>query len=295
MSAKLSKSRIGIFDSGVGGLTIYQAIQSALPDCQYAYCSDNEFHPYGTKSDEAVALRTVDVCARFVIAARLDFLVIACNTASTVALAALRSKLQIPIVGVVPAIKPAAENSRTGVIGLLATPATIKRPYVDDLIMKFAGHCRVLRAGSSRLVELAEAKARGNPVDSAAVRDEIKSLFVESSRPAQGAQAAQADQSGRLDTVVLGCTHFPLLREDLIAAAPWPVQWIDSGDAIAARVQQLVRESRNTIKDINASANEKSLLEKTPAIAWVTRHDSSSAQLEPLMLRFGFSALRELP
>ena len=192
----------------------------------------------------------------------------------------------------VPAIKPAAENSRTGVIGLLATPATIKRPYVEDLIMKFAGHCQVLRAGSSRLVELAEAKARGNPVDSAAVRDEIKSLFIESSRPAQ---VAQADQSGRLDTVVLGCTHFPLLREDLIAAAPWPVQWIDSGDAIAARVQQLVRESRNTIKEINASANEKSLLETPPTIAWVTRHDSSSAQLEPLMLRFGFSALRELP
>ncbi|NBQ55015.1 MAG: glutamate racemase, partial [Proteobacteria bacterium] len=117
----------------MGGLTVYQAIKSTLPDANFYYCSDNEFHPYGTKADDAVAQRTLNVCSRFVVAAELDLLVIACNTASTVALGLLRSRLNLPIVGVVPAIKPAAEKSASGVIGLLATPATIKRIYVDEL------------------------------------------------------------------------------------------------------------------------------------------------------------------
>ena len=267
--------RIGIFDSGVGGLTVYQAIKSTLPDGQFYYCSDNEFHPYGTKADDAVAHRTLDVCTRFVMAAELDLLVIACNTASTVALGLLRSRLNLPIVGVVPAIKPAAEKSASGIIGLLATPATIKRIYVDELIQRFASDRHVIRVGSSRLVELAEEKARGTAVPVELVHEEIKSLFVDFSR---------IEKSMRLDTVVLGCTHFPLLRDELLQASPWPVQWIDSGSAIASRVQHLVSGVEAKIK--------KSQHQVT---AWVTRKDSSAAQLEPLMQRFGFKVLLELP
>ncbi len=267
--------RIGIFDSGVGGLTVYQAIKSTLPDANFYYCSDNEFHPYGTKADDAVAQRTLDVCSRFVMAAELDLLVIACNTASTVALGLLRSKLNLPIVGVVPAIKPAAEKSASGVIGLLATPATIKRIYVDELIQRFASDHHVIRVGSSRLVELAEEKARGSVVPVELVREEIKSLFVDFSR---------IEKSMRLDTVVLGCTHFPLLRDELLQASPWPVQWIDSGSAIASRVQNLASGLESKIGK-----------SRDQGTAWVTRKDSSAAQLEPLMLRFGFRVLLELP
>ncbi len=268
-------TRIGIFDSGVGGLTVYQAIKSTLPDANFYYCSDNEFHPYGTKADDAVAQRTLDVCSRFVMAAELDLLVIACNTASTVALGLLRSKLNLPIVGVVPAIKPAAEKSASGVIGLLATPATIKRIYVDELIQRFASDHHVIRVGSSRLVELAEEKARGSVVPVELVREEIKSLFVDFSR---------IEKSMRLDTVVLGCTHFPLLRDELLQASPWPVQWIDSGSAIAARVQNLASGLESKIGK-----------SRDQGTAWVTRKDSSAAQLEPIMLRFGFRVLLELP
>ena len=268
-------TRIGIFDSGVGGLTVYQAIKSTLPDANFYYCSDNEFHPYGTKADDAVAQRTLDVCSRFVMAAELDLLVIACNTASTVALGLLRSKLNLPIVGVVPAIKPAAEKSASGVIGLLATPATIKRIYVDELIQRFASDHHVIRVGSSRLVELAEEKARGSVVPVELVREEIKSLFVDFSR---------IEKSMRLDTVVLGCTHFPLLRDELLQASPWPVQWIDSGSAIASRVQNLASGLESKIGK-----------SRDQGTAWVTRKDSSAAQLEPLMLRFGFRVLLELP
>lgn len=268
-------ARIGIFDSGVGGLTVYQAIKSLLPAAHYSYCSDNEFHPYGTKADEAVAQRTLEVCLRFVAAAKLDVLVIACNTASTVGLDLLRAHLKLPIVGVVPAIKPAAEKSTTGVIGLLATPATIKRPYVDELIRRFASHRHVVRAGSSRLVELAEDKARGKTVPLNLVHEEIKSLFIEFS---------DHEKSVRLDAVVLGCTHFPLLREELLAASPWPVLWIDSGSAIAARVQHLI-----------ATLNLEVVPSPELSTAWVTQKDASTWLLKPLMEHFGFRTLLELP
>jgi len=269
--------RIGIFDSGVGGLTIYQAVRSSLPSASFAYCSDNEFHPYGTKSDEAVANRTLDVCERFVAAAKLDLLVVACNTASTVALALLRSRLSLPVVGVVPAIKPAAAKSATGVIGLLATPATIRRQYVEELIQQFAGHCHVVRAGSSRLVELAEEKARGGDVAVAAIHVEIMPLFVE---------YPQVGKNLRLDTIVLGCTHFPLLLDELRAAAPWPVQWIDSGNAIASRVSQLIHESGSQLP-ASAPAGD--------SVAWVTRMDPAASLLAPMMRRFGFNSIRQLP
>ncbi len=224
---------IGLFDSGVGGLSVYDAVRRKLPSARLAYCADNAHFPYGTKSEADVIRAVLDTTARFVRAAGLDFLVIACNTASTIALKAAREALAVPVIGVVPAIKPAAMLSRTGTIALLATKAAAQTAYADDLIRTHAAQSRVLRAGSSRLVELAEAKLRGESVSVDDVRGEIAPLFAESP---QGPDR-------RLDTVVLGCTHFPLLVAELTAAAPWPVRWLDSGDAIATRVEHLAHEA----------------------------------------------------
>ena len=222
--------RIGIFDSGVGGLSVLAAIRAKLPDEAFIYCCDNLNFPYGTKSDEEVVQYSTEVSLRFVRAAGLDLLVVACNTMSTVALQQIRQTVACPVIGVVPAVKPASAMSRSKVIGVLATPATVRRPYLDTLIRDFAADCTVLKAGSVVLVELAEGKMRGESVNLALIRQEMAPLFVE-----------QSDGS-RIDTVVLGCTHFPLLREELSQAAPWPVTWIDSGDAIAQRVVQLRSE-----------------------------------------------------
>lgn len=274
------QTSIGVFDSGVGGLTVYRSIRSVLPDCDYFYCSDNEFHPYGTKADDVIARRTLDVCMRFVNRAELDVLVVACNTASTVALGLLRANLEIPVVGVVPAIKPAAARSATRVIGLLATPATVKRAYVDELVQSFASHCRVVRTGSSHLVELAEEKARGTKMDIAAVAREIAPLFeTTKDQPA----------NARMDTVVLGCTHFPLLVDELTAASPWPVAWIDSGDAVAARVKALLAEKSavQNAADVKTGAIQ-------PDTSFVTKLDSAAQSLAPMLARFGFHTLRQL-
>ena len=153
-------------------------------------------------------------------------IVIACNTASTIALVHVRSALDVPVVGTVPAIKPAALTSTNRVIGVLGTEATVRQPYVDRLAAEFASDCTVLRHGSAALVELAEAKLRGQRIDAAAVRAAIAPLFA-------GADGA------RLDAVVLACTHFPLLNEELDAAAPHPVQWLDGADGIARRIATL--------------------------------------------------------
>ncbi len=226
----LQPPHILIFDSGVGGLSVLAAVRARLPAARYTYASDNGFFPYGTKSAVELVPRVADVLARLQRSCAPDLLVIACNTASTVALPVLRACIEQPVVGVVPAIKPAAAQSRSGVIGLLATPATVERAYTQQLIDDFAGRCTVRRLGSSELVALAEAKLRGATVDSKTVRAIIAPLFAGSAGAA-------------LDTVVLACTHFPLLGPELAAAVPHPVAWIDSGAAVARRVAALLEQS----------------------------------------------------
>jgi glutamate racemase len=223
--------RVGVFDSGVGGLSVLAALRGRLPGAIFAYCSDNAHFPYGTRAEDDVVECVHTATSAFIQRCGLDLLVLACNTASTVALPKLRSTFTLPVVGVVPAIKPAAQASRTRAIGLLATPGTVLRPYIDELIEAHAAHCRVVRAGSSRLVEVAEAKLRGKAVDKGVLRAEIAPLFAED-------QPGQA----RIDVVVLGCTHFPLLATELAAAAPWPVRWVDSSEAVAARTAYLLLE-----------------------------------------------------
>lgn len=210
------------FDSGVGGLSVLAPTRALLPQAPIVYVADSAAYPYGTRSEAEIAGRVPALLGRLVERYRPRLAVIACNTASTIALAAVRAALEIPVVGTVPAIKPAAEQSRARVIGVLGTEATVRQPYVDDLAARFAADCEVLRHGSAELVDLAEAKLAGETIDPAAVAAAVAPF------------AAQPD----MDVVVLACTHFPLLADELRAALPHAAQ-VDGGPGIARRIAHL--------------------------------------------------------
>jgi glutamate racemase len=216
------------FDSGVGGLSVLGPTRAALPNAPIVYAADSAGYPYGKRSEAEIASRVPALLGRLVERFRPRLVVIACNTASTIALDHVRSALDVPVVGTVPAIKPAAELSRSRVIGVLGTEATVRQPYVDDLAARFAADCTLVRHGSPELVELAEAKLAGDPVSVEAVRLASRPLF-------------DAPDGGRIDTVVLACTHFPLLADELRAAFP-NVAYVDGGAGIARRIADLTRE-----------------------------------------------------
>ncbi len=216
-----------IFDSGLGGLSVFQEVSERLPHLACIYAADTAFFPYGTKSAESLVHRLPRLLAALAARYRPDIAVIACNTASTIALPPIRMALSVPVVGTVPAIKPAAQKSRSRTIGLLGTPGTVKRAYTDRLIDQFAADCRVLRHGSAELVALAEAKLRRGRVSLDRVRAAVAPLWA-------------APEAGDIDVVVLACTHFPLLADELKASLPPGVALIDSGEAIARRVDELV-------------------------------------------------------
>ncbi len=216
------------FDSGVGGLSVLDPVRKLLPTAPIVYAADSAAYPYGTKSEGEIASRVPALLGRLAERFQPRLVVIACNTACTIALDHVREALDLPVVGTVPAIKPAAEITKSGVIGVLGTEATIRQPYVDDLAERFASGCTVIRHGSAELVALAEAKLAGDEVPTDAVRDAALPLF-------------EKDGGDEIDTVVLACTHFPLLRDELDRAFP-RLQWIDGGPGIARRVAYLTRE-----------------------------------------------------
>lgn len=215
-----------MFDSGVGGLSVLDAIRATPTDVELDYIADNAWLPYGLKTDEQIRDRVPALVSRLCAQLAPDVVVLACNTASTIALDAVRAAAPVPVVGVVPPIKPAAAMTQSGVIGLLATPATAKRPYTDDLISRFAAGKRVVRFGSAALVQAAEQKLRGETPDATALEEAVEGLFG-------------AEGGGDIDVVALACTHFPLLAEELAAAAPRSCVWLDSGGAIARRVKEV--------------------------------------------------------
>ena len=216
-----------IFDSGVGGLSTYREIIGKNPNINSFYLFDNAYFPYGELEDTFLVERVKELILSFVKKQHIDLIVIACNSASTLVLAPLRKVLSIPIVGVVPAIKPAAQCTKNGVIGLLATPATVKRDYTVKLINEFAKDVEIYKIGSTELVKLAEDKLHGltvDPVQLAMIFEPWKSLAKQP------------------DTLVLGCTHFPLLKDELMGIFGHDVRLVDSGVAIAKRVYQLLGE-----------------------------------------------------
>ena len=215
------------FDSGVGGLSVLGPTLKLLPNAPIVYAADSAGYPYGQKSDAELASRVPALLGRLVERYQPRLAVIACNTASTIALDHARSALYLPIVGTVPAIKPAAEISKSRVIGVLGTEATVRQAYVDDLAARFAADCTIIRHGSPELVELAEAKLAGEDIDIGAVRAAAVPMFS----PPDG---------DRIDTVVLACTHFPLLQHELRAAFPG-ITYVHGGDGIARRIAYLTK------------------------------------------------------
>lgn len=217
-----------IFDSGVGGLSVAAEIRKLLPELKMTYVADDMFRPYGEKTEAQLKARLPRLLWELTEAVVPDLVVIACNTASTTALSEIRAALDIPVIGVVPAIKPAAKMSKTKTIAVLGTPGTVKRQYVDGLIQDFASDCHVILKGSVNLVDIAEKKLSGAPVDLDWIRTEIAPMFA-------GRKGAD------IDAVVLACTHFPLLRDELRASVTQSVHWIDSGSAIAKRVEDVLK------------------------------------------------------
>jgi glutamate racemase len=213
------------FDSGIGGLSVLQAVQERLPQAPFVYAADYAGLPYGTKSEAEIAARVPALLGRLVERYRPRLVTIACNTACTIALSHVRAALDVPVVGTVPAIKPAAEATRTGVIGLLGTAATIRQAYVDRLQSDHAAGMTLLRHAAPDLVHAAEAKLRGEAVDPEVYRSAMRGL-------------TQHPDGDRLDVTALGCTHFPLVKEELAAACP-DMRFVDGAAGIARRIAHL--------------------------------------------------------
>jgi glutamate racemase len=216
-----------IFDSGLGGLTVFSEVLKARPDARFVYAADDAGFPYGRLTEEALVARVLAVMERLIGHHNPELVVIACNTASTLVLPHLRARFSVPFVGTVPAIKPAALATRSGHVTVLATPGTVARDYTRDLVETYAAGCRVKLVGSRRLAGIAEAELAGAPVTDDELLAELEPCFVE-------------DASGRTDVVALACTHYPLLLPRFEKLAPWPVTWIDPAPAIARRVVQLI-------------------------------------------------------
>lgn len=256
-----------VFDSGIGGLSVLAEIRQYLPQSDYCYLFDNARLPYGELTEQNLIAGCVElVCDA---AARIDaaLVVIACNTASTVVLPALRARLTIPVVGVVPAIKPAALLSQTKRIGLLATPGTVKRHYTHALISQFAGDCAVELFGSSELVMMAEQKIATGHLDISKLEQILAPVIA-----------------AKVDVLVLGCTHFPMIKAELQQVLGEGTTLLDSGTAIAKRVVALL--------DNRVEATQTHV-KKATLWAWHTKGEISEG-LQTTLINSGFSTIERI-
>jgi glutamate racemase len=222
----MTQPTILVFDSGLGGLTVYREIAKLRGDARIVYAADDEAFPYGRLSERELSERVVSVMGRLIDTHAPDLVVIACNTASTLVLEDLRRNFKVPFVGTVPAIKPACAASHTRLVSVLGTEATVAREYTRALIRDFAQGCEVTLVGSRRLAVLAEEFLRGQQIDSDDIAEELLPCFKELN-------------GARTDTIVLACTHYPLLLPQFEKLAPWPVTFVDPAPAIARRVVEL--------------------------------------------------------
>ena len=219
-----------VFDSGIGGLSVAREIRGALPLADMIYVADDAGFPYGDWPEPKLTDHVVALIDDLIAQIEPAAVVIACNTASTLVLPTLRARYVVPFIGTVPAVKPAAERTRSGLVSVLGTFGTMQREYTRALIQEHAGNCHVRLVGSGNLALLAEAHMRGETVEDAAIWAEIEPAFVER-------------DSKRTDMIVLACTHYPFLLEKLRRLAPWPVTWIDPAPAIARRVASVLGDA----------------------------------------------------
>jgi glutamate racemase len=259
---------IVVFDSGLGGLTVFREIVQARPDARFIYAADDAVFPYARLGEAALIARVVAVMERLIATHAPDLVVVACNTASTLVLPTLRARFAVPFVGTVPAIKPACAASTTRLVSVLGTEATVQREYTRALIREFAAGCAVTLVGSARLAALAESALRGETVADAAVLAEVAPSFID-------------DGSARTDTIVLACTHYPLLLERLERLAPWPVKFLDPAPAIARRVVELV-----------GPANGRA--PTAPAHAIFTSDRRAAPALKAALARFGIGEIARM-
>lgn len=231
-------SNILVFDSGIGGISVVREIKQLMPELSIDYLFDNQFYPYGELEEKTLITRLSLLLSKLAIETKPDLIVIACNSASTIALPSLRKLFDIPIIGVVPAIKPASELSESNVIGLLATQGTITRKYIKDLKETHASDCELISIGSAELVEMAEQSFRGVKPDKNRLYKICHPIFE------------------KADVMILGCTHFPLLKEAIEQVCPSNIVLIDSGKAIAQRVMKLLNNERKS--------NKRTIQTKTP-------------------------------
>lgn len=211
-------------------MSVYKAVKALNPDVEAYYLFDNECFPYGNKGDLFLIKRIESLLEKASRIFALSAIVVACNTASTVALPELRLNIKLPIVGVVPAVKPAAKLSKNKIIGLLATPGCLSREYTSNLIRNFASDCKVIKVGDAHLAEIAEERLSSGTVDREGIAKIVKPF-------------TDLPEKDRPDTIVLGCTHYPFVKdilEDLIKG----VRFIDSGEAIGRRVKTVVKEAK---------------------------------------------------
>ncbi len=242
----MAAPKIIVFDSGLGGLTVYRELYAKLPDAIYLYVADTDAFPYGDLHSDELVTRLLALFDRLIERENPDVCVIACNTASTIALAPLRAHFEVPFIGTVPAIKMAAEQSRSKLFSVLATPATVMQDYIGDLVQRYADACDVTLVGARNLAALAEQFMRGEQIDEDVLRREIAPAFIQ--------------QAGRrTDCIVLGCTHYPLLVELMQEVAPWPVAYIDPANAIA-RQTALVLSQMSKHTDAGAPVRANQLL-----------------------------------
>lgn len=266
-TASVPRPTVLVFDSGVGGLSVYQEIRQLLPDLHYIYAFDNQAFPYGEKTEEFIVERVTAIVSAVTERYPLALVVIACNTASTISLPALRGKFVFPVVGAVPAIKPAVRLTANGIVGLLATQATVRRSYTHELIARFADQCRIVMLGTAELVELAQAKLHGYPVSETGLCRILQPWLRMAEPP---------------DTVVLGCTHFPLLHDELLQVLPQGTRLVDSGAAIARRTAWLLENEAPSAM----SADDN--------LAYCMEYTGQTTQLLPVLYRYGFKKLEKL-
>jgi glutamate racemase len=263
--------KILVFDSGLGGLTVYREIARLRPEADYIYLADDAAFPYGALREDGLVARVQSVLDAAIAEYAPDIVVIACNTASTLVLPPLRAAYPaLPFVGTVPAIKPAAERSRSQMISVLATPGTVARDYTRTLIATHAGHCRVTLVGSRILASIAEAEMKGEAVDHSEIAVEIAPCFVR-----------DAESGGRTDIIVLACTHYPLLQDSFARLAPWPVEWIDPAPAIARRVDAVLSE-KYELRPSTTGPNGRAIF---------TSGKRPPSSLEKALLKLGLIAL----
>ena len=315
--------KILMFDSGVGGLSVMQEVYKANKQALFYYLFDHECFPYGNKSEVFLKKRVSNLLQSLCSKLQPDLIVIACNTASTIVLPTLREIFTIPIVGVVPAIKPAAKISKKHNICLLATQGTVHRSYTDFLINEFASDCKVLKIGSQDLVRLAEEQLIKNSQGSVPTNGNTSANAASGNASTDGCAVGtakscaslddyerdklerlkkilepilQLDEANKPDVVVLGCTHFPLVKDDIAKVLGPNMKFIDSGEAVARRVKSLLADKIGSKNESGESASvecptDGSLL--GPIEAFYTGHCEGieKKQLEATFKHFGFQKI----